>query len=222
MLKIGHRGASAYMPENTIESFKKAVALGVDAIEFDIRKTRDKEIIVFHDETLEKLNGSTNRIQNLSLEQIKELDVKGQSIPTLQEALDFINQNNILAVIDFKESGMEQKVFDRVKERDMNDSVIFTSSIGKVLINIRQISKYIDLAFGYKRPEYPVSTALRLKCDYIMPAYEFLTPDTIKRAHSKGLQVVTWTINNREIALQYAEMGVDGITSDKPDVLEGL
>jgi len=90
-LKIGHRGARAYEPENTLRSFQKAIELGVDAVELDVRKTKDNEIVVIHNADVNKTTNGNGLVSELSLEDIKRfVTEKGEKIPTLEEVLDSV------------------------------------------------------------------------------------------------------------------------------------
>ena len=91
-LVIGHRGARGHLAENTLPSIAKAIELGVDGIEIDIFKCASGELVVFHDQTLEKLTNSKGYIEQLTLDSIRKIDVlNGYTIPTLEEVLDLIN-----------------------------------------------------------------------------------------------------------------------------------
>ncbi|MEM3426627.1 MAG: glycerophosphodiester phosphodiesterase family protein, partial [Thermoproteota archaeon] len=92
VLKIGHRGARFYEPENTLRSFRKALELGVDAVELDVRRTRDGELVVIHDAEVDRTTNGKGLVRELTLEEIRRLDAgKGEKIPTLEEALDFLD-----------------------------------------------------------------------------------------------------------------------------------
>ena len=90
-LRIGHRGARAYAPENTLRSFARALELGVNAIEFDVRQTKDGQLIVMHDDKVDRTTTGKGLVKDLSLKEIKELDAgDGERVPAFGEALDFI------------------------------------------------------------------------------------------------------------------------------------
>jgi len=96
VLKIAHRGASNYAPENTIEAFKKAIRLGVDVVEFDVHRTKDNKIIVMHDNKVEKTTNGVGLIKNLSFKEIRKFhEPNGELIPTLQEVLDILKNKCI-------------------------------------------------------------------------------------------------------------------------------
>ena len=92
MLRIGHRGARAYAPENTLASFKKALEIGVDAVELDVRKTKDNQIVVIHDADVKRTTNGEGLVSELTLKEIKNLSADGEKIPTLEETLDFLDK----------------------------------------------------------------------------------------------------------------------------------
>lgn len=222
IFKIGHRGARAYEPENTLKSFKKAIEIGVNAIEFDVRQTKDKKLIVFHDDKVDRLTDGKGFIKNLTLEQIKSLDVGGEPIPSFEEALDFIDKKIQRIVIELKEFGFEDKVLRELRKRRLEDRVIIVSFLERVLEKIRELEGNIEMGLIYVTHLSPIKSALKLKANYLVPFYRFTHTKDIQKAHKEGLKVIVWTINKKEEALKYAQKGVDGIASDKPDILKGI
>jgi len=219
MLKIGHRGARAYEPENTIRSFKKAIELGVDAVELDVRQTKDFELIVMHDPTVDKTTDGKGAVTDLTLQQIKKLDAaKGEKIPTLGEALDFIDKK-VKILIELKETGYEEKVVEAVRKRGLEKNVIIVSFHEDALRKIRTFNSEIETGLIYATHKNPVKAGLDLKAQYLLPLYRFVHTANVQKAHENGLKVIAWTINTPEEAEAYAKKGVDGIASDKPDVL---
>jgi len=103
LLKIGHRGAKAYEPENTLRSFKRAIELGVDAVELDVRKTKDNEIVVIHNSDVNKTTDGSGSVSDFTLEEIKQFVTEnGEQIPTLEEVLDFVGKRvKILVELTF-------------------------------------------------------------------------------------------------------------------------
>ncbi len=129
MLKIGHRGARAYAPENTITSFRKAIELDVDAIEFDVRKTKDNKLVVIHDSDVKRTTNGKGLVSDLKLVEIKELSAEGnEKIPTLEEALDFIDRK-VKIFIELKEVGSEKQVLDAVHKKGVTDNVVWFRSL---------------------------------------------------------------------------------------------
>jgi len=219
MLKIGHRGAKFYEPENTLRSFRKALELGVDAVELDVRRTRDGELVVIHDAEVDRTTNGKGLVSELTLEEIKSLDAgKGEKIPTLEEVLNFLDKR-VKILMELKEAGIEDAVLKLVREKGLENNVVIISFLENALRRIRELDKNVETGLIYVRHENPVKTALELGANYVMPHYRFVHSALIKRVHENGLKVIVWTVNNEEEAREYAEKGVDGITSDRPDIL---
>ncbi|MBS7624065.1 glycerophosphodiester phosphodiesterase [Candidatus Bathyarchaeota archaeon] len=221
-LKIGHRGAKAYEPENTIRSFKRALELGVNAIELDVRKTKDNELVVIHDAEVDRTTNGKGLVSELTLKEIKELSTeKGEKIPTLEEALEFLDRK-VKILIELKEVGIEDKVLELVKKKGLEDNVIIISFYEEALRKIRDLNDKVETGLIYVKHKDPVGAALSLRAQYLFPMYKFAHTSLIKKAHEKGLKVVVWTINAQEEAIEYAKKGVDGIASDRPDILRDI
>jgi glycerophosphoryl diester phosphodiesterase len=219
MLRIGHRGARAYEPENTLRSFKKALEIGVDAVEFDVRKTKDNQLVVIHDADVKRTTNGEGLVSELTLKEIKEVSAeKGEKIPTLKEALNFLDKK-VKIVIELKEAGDEEKVLAAVRENGLQKNVVIVSFIEEALRKVRDLDKEVETGLIYVKHKNPVKAALELKASYLLPLYRFTHTANVKKAHENGLKVIVWTINNPEEVAEYAKKGVDGIASDKPDIL---
>ncbi len=222
MIKIGHRGARAYAPENTLESFKKAMEMGVDAIEFDVRKTKDDRLVVFHDADVKRTTNGRGLVADLTLSEIKELSTEEEEkIPTLEEALDCIG-NDARVFIELKDYGIEEQTLKIVHSRKLDQNYVIISYLEDVLRKIRDLDKNIETGLIYARHPHPEKTAIDLKANYLVSFYRFTHTTNIEKAHKNGLKVIVWTINTKEEAEEYKKKGVDGIASDKPDVLSRL
>jgi glycerophosphoryl diester phosphodiesterase len=219
MLRIGHRGARAYEPENTLRSFKKALEIGVDAVELDVRKTKDNQLVVIHDADVKKTTDGKGVVSELTLKEIKEFSTeKGEKVPTLKEALDFLDKK-VKILIELKEEGVEEKVLSAVRENGLQKNVIIVSFIEEVLRKVRELNKEIETGLIYAKHKNPVKSALDLKASYLLPLYRFTHTANVKKAHENGLKVIVWTVNKPEEVAEYVKKGVDGIASDKPDIL---
>ena len=222
MLRIGHRGARAYEPENTLRSFRKALEIGVDAIEFDVRKTRGNHIIVIHDADVKRTTNGKGLVADLTLKEIKELSTeKGEKIPTLEEALELLD-NKVKILIELKEQGLEEKVLSTIHTKKAEKNVIITSFLDEALKKTRELDKEIETGLIYAKHSTPEKTALELKANYLVSLYRFTHTANVEKAHKNGLKVIVWTINTPEEAKEYAKKGVDGIATDKPDILNNL
>ena len=219
MLRIGHRGAKAYAPENTLASFKKALEIGVDAIELDVRKTKDNQIVVIHDADVKRTTDGEGLVSELTLAQIKGFSAEyGEKIPTLQETLDFLDKK-VKVLIELKETGIEEQVLSILCERKLEKNVVIISFLEDALKKVRELNKDIDTGLIYARYNNPIKAALDLNANYLVPLYRFTHTANVQKAHENGLKVIVWTINTPEEVQEYAKKDVDGIASDKPDIL---
>jgi len=217
-LKVGHRGARAYEIENTLESFKKALELGVNAIEFDVRQSKDGKLVISHDDNLKKVYGKDALVKEVALKELKQLT--GNKILTLEEALQFINRKVDKILVELKETGYEKKVLDTIKKEKLKDRVIILSFHEQVLSNVRKLDNQIETGLIYAKYKNPIDTALKLNAQYLVPLYRFTHTRNIEDAHKNKLKVIVWTINTKQEAKEYMTKGVDGIASDKPDIFK--
>jgi len=219
MLRIGHRGARAYAPENTIRSFKRALEIGVDGVELDVRKTKDNQLVVIHDADVKRTTNGEGLVSELTLREIKGFSVEGgEKIPTLEEALDFLDKK-VKVFVELKEAGVEEQVLSLVHAKDVEKSVVIVSFLEEALKKVRELDKDVETGLIYAKHKNPVKAALELKANYILALYRFVHAVNVVKAHENGLKVVVWTINTPQEVEEYAMKGVDGITSDKPDIL---
>ncbi len=219
MLRIGHRGARAYAPENTLMSFRKALEIGVDAVELDVRKTRDNQLVVIHDADVKRTTNGEGFVSDFTLKEIKGFSAEqGEKIPTLEEALDFLDKK-VKVFVELKETGIEEQVLSIVHMKDLEKNVVITSFLENALKKVRELNNDIETGLIYANHKNPVKVALELKASYLLPLYRFTHTANVQKAHENGLKVVVWTINKPEEVKEYAKKGVDGIASDKPDIL---
>jgi glycerophosphoryl diester phosphodiesterase len=219
MLRIGHRGARAYAPENTLKSFKKALEIGVDAVELDVRKTKDNQLVVIHDADIKRTTNGEGLVSAFTLMEIQGFDAgNGEKIPTLEELLDFLDKK-VKVFVELKEIGIEEQVLAIVKEKGLEKNVVITSFIEEALKKVRELNGDVETGLIYANYKNPIKAALELKANYLLPLYRFTHTANVEKAHQNGLKVVVWTINKPEEVKEYAKKGVDGITSDNPDIL---
>ena len=222
MLRIGHRGARAYAPENTLMSFKKALEIGVDAIELDVRKTKDNQLVVIHDADVKRTTDGEGLVSELTLKEIKGFDAgNGEKIPTLEETLNFLDKK-VKVFVELKEVGIEKQVLLIAHEKGLEKNVVIVSFIEDALRKVRELDKDIGTGLIYARHKNPLKAALELKAGYLLALYSFTHTANVEKAHECGLKVIVWTINSPQEVEKYAKKGVDGIASDKPDILMNL
>lgn len=220
LLKVGHRGARAYEIENTLESFKKAIELGANAVEIDVRTSKDAKLIISHDDNLKKVFGKDIRVSEATLEELKQLT--GNRIATLEEALHFIDRKVEKILVELKEAGYERNVLDVIRKEKLEDRVIVVSFHEGVLAHVRNLDKKIETGLIYTKIKKPINAALKLNAQYLVPLYRFVHRRDVAKAHKSNLKVIVWTINTKDVAREYIAKDVDGIASDKPDIFSGI
>ncbi len=219
MIKVGHRGARAYEPENTIRSFKKALELGVDAVELDIRKTKDGEIVVIHDADIKRTTNGEGLVSELTLKEIKSFPTeKDERIPTLEETLGFLDKK-VKVFIELKELGLEKPVLALISKKGLKKNVVVVSFLEDALRKVRELDPEIETGLIYAKHKNPLKAAVELKAQWLLAFYKFTHTANVQKAHENGLKVIVWTVNTPEEASEMAKKGVDGIASDKPDIL---
>ncbi len=223
MLKIGHRGAKGYAAENTIASFQKAVALNVDGIELDVHRSFDAEIVVIHDETLDRTTNGKGAVNQFSLAELKVFRVENQfEIPTLFEVLDLIDKK-IFINIELKGKDTAKLVVDLIEEYihshhwkyehflvssfDWNALQEIHLLNPEILLGVLTLTD-IDLALGF---------AQFIKAKSIHPYFHLLTAENTAQMQQKGFQVFPWTVNEPEDIQKIKSFEVDGIITDFPD-----
>ncbi len=223
ILNIGHRGAMAYAPENTMTSFQLAVDQGADMFELDVKVTSDGVVIVMHDNKVNRMTNGRGRISQMSAKDIYELRILGtEKVPTLEGVLDKFG-GTIGINIELKARGTGSLCVDLVVKKGLTARVLFSSFDGMELARVREANSDARLAFLCEEKKIEiVSIAERLGCEVVAPKHRLCKPDLVKMAHSKGLKVYVWTVNNPKKMRKFIDMGVDGIITNKPDVLAGV
>lgn len=224
VLKIGHRGAKGHLAENTIDSIKKALELGVDGIEIDVHRCATGQLVVFHDYTVDRMTNGTGEVSKLTLNQLKQLEVKGHNqIPTLSEVLTFVNNKCLLNIelkghdtakeasrlIDFfvEKKGWEYKnIIVSSFQKELLETVFNTNS--KIPLGVI-VDSNLDQA---------VEFAKSIKAVSIHPDYTMLTHEMVEEL-KKDFKVFTYTVNNLKPIKRIKSYEVDGIISDFPNRL---
>ncbi len=224
ILKIGHRGAKGHLAENTIESIKKALDLGVDGIEIDVHRSASGQLVVFHDFTLDRMTNGTGEVSKHTLNQLKQVEVKGHcQIPTLSEVLTFLN-NKCLLNIELKghDTAKEAaRLIDFFVEKKGWDykNIIVSSFQNELLETVFNINKRIPLGvLADTNIEEAVAFAKSIKAVSMHIDYTMLTLEIVEDL-KKDFKVFAYTVNNLKPIKRIKSYGVDGIISDFPNRL---
>ncbi|WP_394172033.1 glycerophosphodiester phosphodiesterase [Thalassotalea litorea] len=222
MLVFAHRGASGHEPENTILAIERALAMQVDAIEIDVHLLADGELVVTHDRWLKNQPNVPTRIRDLTLAQIKTIDVgKGQSIPTLDEVLQCIN-GQCLVNIELKADRTViplLKVMDRaITDWHFQPSQFLLSSFNHhLLFELKTLNQQINTgALTASCPLDYAAFAERLDAYSVHIDIDFVNQDFVNDAHERGLKVFVYTVDNEQDIVEMHHLGIDGIFSNYP------
>lgn len=249
-LNIAHRGGRGLSPEHTIAAYKKALRVGADVLEIDAHATRDGEMVVIHDPTVDRTTNGKGGVNELTLSEIKGLDAgyrfavkkdgkedypfrgAGLTIPTLKEVFaEFPNQRINIEIKQFAPP-IEERLFQLIKAHNMTEKALVVSESHDAIKRFRKVSKG-SIATGASVSEIRMFVIfMRLKVMPIyMPAadafqipeyhenYHLLTEEFIEKAHKKNIKIHVWTVNKREDMARLIKMGIDGIITDYPDLL---
>jgi len=238
ILNIAHRGASEYLPDNTIESFDRALVEKADMIELDVRKTADGELVLFHDwyvrtepRSLPDLSIPTP-ISHIRFEDLQDhCEIEGYRLATLKEVLERYN-DRIDINIELKAGGYEREVIDLVNKFDLADQVVLSSFFPWVLKKIKDIDAGIKAGWIIGQEQVVLLNRLGRLFVYLLFKiteadsahlhYEMVTPNVVKHFHARQIPIYTWTVNRTDVMKRLIEMGVDGIITDRPAVLNSI
>ena len=221
LLCIGHRGAMGHAPENTLASFRKALELGVPCVELDVQNV-DGNLVVFHDDRLERTTDGKGYLATHSFEQLRTLDAgTGEKIPTLTEVFDLINKR---AGVNIELKGPNTarpvaKFIAGLRQQGWHDNLILVSSFNhRELETIKQLDPTIKLgALFVGLPVDDAEFAVRLGAYSVNPSLEFVDRRFVNYAHSHGLRVFVFTVNHPEDISRMRELGVDGVFTNFPE-----
>lgn len=216
---VAHRGASAYKPENTLSAFGLALDFGVDAIEMDVRVTRDGKAIIMHDDTVDRTTNGSGRVDELTWDYVSGLKVgDGERVPLLSEVLDFLGGRCVV----FLELKVDEAVELAVREVDVRslwDSVLFTSFYIEHLVKVLKFNNKASVGLIYVKPTDGILGAKKIGAKIALPYYRLATAKAIEFAHKLKLMIAAWTVDDYEIALELKNRGINGIVSNKPDIM---
>lgn len=223
ILKIAHRGARGYEPENTLKAFQKALDLHTDGIELDVHLSSDGHIIVIHDETIDRTTNGKGFVNTLSLQELKEFRIENKlQIPTLPEVFDLVNQQCFIN-IELKGQGTADAVVALIElyvsEKNWNyNSFIVSSFEWDFLQRINNLNSEISIGVLTETDiDSAITFAESIKAKAIHPDFNLLNKENAIQIKEKGFQIFPWTINEKEDIARIKTYNINGIISDFPD-----
>lgn len=227
-----HRGASGYAPENTLEAFRLARDMGVDGVELDVQFTKDRQLVVIHDETIDRVSDGTGYVADYTLEELRKLrfnrthpEYEGCVIPTLREVLELLRPAGMTVNIELKTGinfydGIEKQVLKLVEELRMGEQVIYSSFNHASVIRMKRLCPEARVGLLYSDGIWqPAEYASKLGAEALHPSLNNMQyPQLMEQSRENGVKVHVWTVNGREELKRIEEMGVDAIITNFPDV----
>lgn len=227
----GHRGASGHAPENTLPAFALAAEQKADGIELDIQMTKDGEIVIIHDETVDRTSDRKGWVKDYTLAELKEMDFsygdlryEGLRIPTMQEVFELIQPGDLTINIELKTGicfypGIEEKIIDMTHAFGMEDRVIYSSFNHYSILKIKELDPGAKTGFLYM--DGPIDMpgyAKRYGVDALHPAlYNLQYPHFLEECARQQLDVNVWTVNNDAYLRLCGQMGVHAVITNYPD-----
>jgi glycerophosphoryl diester phosphodiesterase len=232
-LVIAHRGASAYAPENTLAAFALAATQGADMCELDVIATLDGGLAVFHDDTTGRWEEQDRDVRQLTMAQMQALDIRGETVPQLVEVLDLARNCGMQLNVELKHAGMARAVLQVIEDTNMHDAVIISSFVAQALHEVRLLDGTMRLGYlmgtaGWNpqvrlREAWPFEALRADRCQawhpyHQLPLFDWVVP----RVRAAGYAVNVWTVNEPADMQHLLTLGVDGIITDKPDILRKI
>lgn len=221
VLIVGHRGAPTLASENTLASVERAIEVGADAVEVDVRLSRDGHAMVFHDLDMKRLTGVDAKITELTLEELRKLRVQGREpIPTLEEVLELVKKYGVELLIEVKDPRATPRVLELVKNVGMCSSTYITSFYHSVALEVLRIEPRIRRGLIVVGELVSFGDAIRVtKAHHVANHYNYVTPRFVEAIHRADAKVYAWTVNSVATARRLVELGVDAIVTDMPQVM---
>lgn len=235
LLNFAHRGASHNAPQNTLAAFRLALEMGADGVELDVQASKDGEAVVIHDFRVDATTDGHGAVKDKTLAELKELDAgswfdarfAGQRIPTLEEVMIEVGRqlllNIELKVRGFGNTGLVAEVVRLIEDHDLVHRVIVSSFNPLALRRVKKLNPHIPtgLIHCFDLPAHLLRTLLLVLAnpDALHPAKDLVNANYMRWAKERGYRVNVWTVDEPAEMKRLIALGVDGIITNRPDVL---
>ncbi|MCI2954105.1 glycerophosphodiester phosphodiesterase [Staphylococcus caprae] len=231
---VAHRGLPEDYPENTLIAYKHALMLHIDMLEIDVHYTKDKQLVVIHDDTIDRTSNGKGKVIDYTLDELREFDFgayrgdkfKGERIPTLEEVLDLVDHFSKTLLLEIKKPsqypGIEEMIVEKLKERGMpKHKVILQSFDFDCVKKLAEMNLEFELGVLLSKKQYwyklPNFKEIAKVADYANPNYAIVTKRFMKHAHEEMLKVLPYTVNESKAVKKLIDVEVDGVISDIPE-----
>jgi len=244
-LVAAHRGGAALWPENSLLAFRSALALGVDALEFDLHLTADGEVVVLHDPTLDRTSTGNGSVRDLKLANLADIRLKtregavtGERVPTFAQVLDLVAPTSAEILPEIKVDanrqrydGIEEKVLALIRARGLMARTTIQAFQVETIRRVRELEPKArtmllvargDVERDRARPAEAVRRARELGATDLGMNHRLLDADVMSAARAAGIRVSAWTVNEEADIRRMIDLGVDVVMSDRPDLAKRL
>ncbi len=227
-LRIGHRGAAAHAPDNTLLGIRRAAALGADMVEIDVQRTADRQVVLAHDAHLRDVDGRYWPLNRCTLDELRRIDLgEGELIPTFAESVKACQEEQLGMYIELKDFGAIPEVLRVLRAEGYVGHSIAASFRPDWLAEVKAALPDLATSVLFNSIHVdPVRQAQAIAANYVHPCWErypnpssLLTPEWMARVREAGLGVICWHEERPEEIAGMASAGVDGICSDAPELL---
>lgn len=214
---VGHRGAPTAEPENTLRSFRRALNLGVAAVELDVQLTRDGRLAVIHDETLDRTTNGHGLVKDFTLAELQKLDAgKGESIPALEEVLE-LTRGRAHLLVEMKQSDSASALLEFFRHHQAFDAAQVISFWHPAVKALKEEEPRLNTgALLVGCPADPVGLARAARTHTLVLNYRYVNRDLVDTAHRQEIEVIAWNIDDPEILEPYLALDLDGICTNRP------
>ena len=230
---FAHRGFSGKYPENTMLAFQKALEAGCEGMEFDVHLTKDRKLVIIHDEAIDRTSDQHGLIKDMTYDELCQVNFNYpgkfgkefpfQRIPTLREYFELVKDKHILSNIELKTGvyeypGIEQAVYELICEFGLHDEVIISSFNHHSILRMKAIDP--TLACGFLSETWILDVGAYVsshRVEAYHPQFHMLTDPEVADLRAHGCQINTWTVNESEDIREMIRIEADGIISNFPD-----
>jgi len=227
MINYAHRGASEYAPENTLSSFYLGLMQGANGIETDVQRTKDGVLVLFHDNTLDRVSNVSGKLSEYTYEELLSFKIYGNctsgfydKIVTLEEFLEKFASYDIKFAIELKGEGVEEDTLSLIRKYGILNKTTFTSFNFEYIKKIKQMEPKARVGWLMGSPgDEEINKLLDISGEEMAPRAECITKEMMDVLRDKGLAVRAWGVFTVQLMKKMCDLNVDGMTVNFPDRL---
>ena len=233
---FAHRGFSGKYPENTMLAFEKAVEIGADGVELDVQLTKDGEVVIIHDETIDRTTDGKGYVVDYTYEELSKFDASNTKTgkmrlnknPTLKEYFELVKDLDFVTNIELKTGinqylGIEEKVYKLIKEYKLEKKVIISSFNHFSILRMKKIAP--ELKCGFLSEDWIIDAGAYtashgIECFH--PRFNNLIPEVVEELKKNNIEINTWTVNKEEDIKDLINKGIDILIGNYPDLVKKI